>query len=254
MSNRRISFAVGFAARAAFIITAVAASPALAQSSPTFSIGYSYARAESTFESETVNIPGESPSTLRYCTDEGRESFGPNFQQFFCEERGMNGLEASATWSVSRYLGIKGAVSAHFKKDKFVDVFEIGPGETFTASVSSKERLYSLLAGIQLRDNESTARVTPFGHALIGAARHTARLQLDGAFDAQSRETALAVRIGGGLDLRLNDRVDLRLVEVNYAPMFAEERPLTGDGIDVPITINGRTANNWTVGFGLVVH
>lgn len=250
MSNRRI----GFAARAALIITVVAASAAQAQRKMEFSIGYSYARAESTFESETIDIPGESPSTLRYCTDEGREAFGPNFQQFFCEQRGMNGLEASATWSVSRYLGIKGAVSAHFEKDTFVDVFETGPGETFTASVSSRERLYSLLAGLQLRDNESTARFTPFGHALIGAARHTARLRLDGVFDAQSKETTLAVRIGGGLDLRLNDRIDLRLIEVNYAPIFAEERPLTGDGIDVPITINGRTANNWTVGFGVVVH
>ena len=52
----------------------------------------------------------------------------------------------------------------------------------------------------------------------------------------------LALRIG-------NDRIDLRLIEINYAPVFAEDRPLTGDGIDVPITINGRTANNWTVGF-----
>lgn len=97
-------------------------------------------------------------------------------------------------------------------------------------------------------------RVTPFGHALVGAARQTARLKAPGLFDAESRETAFALRIGGGLDLRLTDRLDLRLVEVNYAPIFAGERPLTGDGIDVPITINGRTANNWTIGFGLVVH
>ena len=254
MSNRRIEWAALSAFISAFIITVVAASPALAQRKLEFSIGYSYAHAESTFESETVDIPGESPSTLRYCTDEGRESFGPNFQQFFCEERGLNGFDASATWNVSRYLGIKAAVSGHVEKDTFADVFETGPGETFTARVSSNERLYSLLAGIQLRDSESAARWTPFGHALIGAARQTARLRLPGVFDAESKETALAVRIGGGLDLRLNDRIDLRLIEVNYAPVFAEDRPLTGDGIDVPITIHGRTANNWTVGFGVVVH
>ena len=250
MANRHI----GFAAAAALIVTVLTSVPASAQRKLEWSIGYSHARAESTFESETISVPGESPSTLRYCTDEGREAFGPNFQQFFCEQKGMNGFDVSSTWSVSRYLGIKAAVSGHFKKDTFVDVFEVGPDETFTARVSSNERVYSLLAGIQLRDSQSTKSVTPFGHVLVGAARQTARLELPGTFDAESRETALAVRVGGGFDLRINDRLDLRLLEINYAPIFAEERPLTGDGIDVPITINGRTANNWTVGFGVVIH
>ena len=245
---------IGFAAVAALIVPVLIAFPAGAQHKFDLSIGYSYARGESTFESETYSIPGESPATLRYCTDEGREAFGPNFQEFFCEQRGMNGFDVSASWSVTRLLGIKAAASGHFAKDTFVDVFEVGPGETFTARVSSNERLYSLLAGIQLRDNQSTKRVTPFGHLLVGAARQTARLELPGVFDAESRETALALRIGGGLDLRVNDRLDLRLVEISYAPFFAEERPLTGDGIEVPITINGRTANNWTVGFGVVIH
>jgi len=219
-----------------------------------FSIGYSTTRASSTFESETFVVPGQNPETLKYCTAAGEESFGPNFQQFFCERKGMNGFDLAATWNVHRYVGIKGNVSSHFKKESFVDIFEVGPGETFTADVETKDRITMLLAGVQLRDNQSSARFRPFAHALAGAARQTAHFRLPGAFDASAKETSFAMKVGGGVDVRLTDRIDLRLIEVNYNPLFAGERPLKGEGIDVPITVNGRTANNWTVGFGFVVH
>lgn len=224
-----------------------------------FAIGYSHARAASTFESETALIPDEGPLTTRYCTQEGAEGFGPNFQRFFCQRKGMNGFDASATFNLNRYVGIKGNVSGHFKSESFTDTFEVAPGENFVSNVNTRERIYQFLAGLQVKDNSTESRVKPFAHALFGVARQTVRFQQPASddssgFDAKAEETSFAMKLGGGIDLRVSDRIDLRLVEFNYNPIFAGERPLAGAGITVPITVTGRTAHNFTVGVGIVFH
>lgn len=224
-----------------------------------FALGYSHARAASTFESETALIPDEGPVTTRYCTPEGAEGFGPNFQRFFCRRKGMNGFDASATFNLSRYVGIKGNVSGHFKSASFTDTFEVGPGETFIANVNTRERIYNYLAGIQVKDNGTKSRVKPFAHALFGVARQTVRFRMPASegssgFDARANETSFAMKLGGGLDVRVSERIDVRLFEFNYNPIFARERPLAGAGITVPITVNGRTAHNFTIGVGIVFH
>lgn len=249
----------------AALLMTVCAAPVAAQDGgdyrrAEFAVGYSHARAASTFESETALIPGEGPLTTRYCTQEGAEGFGPNFQQFFCERKGMNGFDASATYNFSRYVGLKGNVSGHFKSDSFSDTFEVGPGETFTANVNTTERLYNFQAGVQFKDNGAGSRAArPFAHALFGVARQTVRFRMppsDGnsGFDARADETSFAMKLGGGLDVRVGERLDLRLFEFNYNPVFAGERPLAGAGITVPITVRGRTAHNFTVGVGIVFH
>lgn len=225
-----------------------------------FAASYSHARAASTFESETALIPEEGPLTTRYCSQEGQDGFGPDFQRFFCERKGMNGFDASATFNFSRYVGVKGNVSAHFNSQSFSDTFDVGGGETFTANVNTRERLYQFLAGVQLKDNAKEGRAArPFAHALAGVARQTVRFRMppsegsDG-FDARANETSFALKLGGGLDIRLSERVALRLIQVNYNPIFARDRPLAGQGITVPITVSGRTAHNFTVGIGIVFH
>lgn len=253
------------------LLTAVAALFVIARAAPAaaqggdyfkaeFAAGYSHARAGSTFESETADIPGAGPLTTRYCTQEGRDGFGPDFQRFFCERRGMNGLDASATFNLGRYVGVKGNVSAHFDSQSFSDTFDLGGGQTFTADVNTKERLYQFMAGVQIKDNaREGGAVRPFAHALAGVARQTARFRMPPSdasegFDARADETSFALKLGGGLDVRLSERVALRLFEVNYNPVFARMRPLAGQGITVPITVSGRTAHNFTVGVGIVFH
>jgi opacity protein-like surface antigen len=251
---------------AAASVLAVCVAPAAAQGGADdyrkaeFAAGYSHARAASTFESETALIPEEGPLTTRYCAQEGRDSFGPNFQRFFCERKGMNGFDASATFNFSRYVGVKGNVSAHFKSQSFSDTFDVGEGETFTANVNTTERLYQFLAGVQFKDNVREGRAArPFAHALAGVARQAVRFRMppsdaSSGFDARADETSFAMKLGGGLDVRVGERVDLRLFEFNYNPVFARQRPLTGAGITVPITVSGRTAHNFTVGVGVVFH
>jgi opacity protein-like surface antigen len=237
---------------------------ALAQNADDFhrfeaAAGYSHARVGSSFESETAFEPGLPPDTLTYCTPASEEAFGPNFSRFFCERRGFNGFDASVTFNLTRYVGIKGNFSAHFRSDNFVDTFELGPGDTLTINVDTTERLYQLLGGVQIKDNSKEKRVKPYAHALAGVARQSVRFLgtfsiPDAGFDARARETSFSLKVGGGIDVRLGRRVDLRLFEFNYNPVFAGDRPLTGPGIDVPITINGRTAHNFTFGAGVVFH
>lgn len=52
---------------------------------------------------------------------------------------------------------------------------------------------------------------------------------------------------------RLNHRLDLRAIEVDYVPIFAGDRPLTITPHAFGINVIGRTANNLNFGVGLVI-
>ena len=37
------------------------------------------------------------------------------------------------------------------------------------------------------------------------------------------------MKLGGGLDVRLHQRIDLRLFEIDYTPIFARDRDVPGN-------------------------
>ncbi|HEY0379462.1 MAG TPA: hypothetical protein VGC87_21270 [Pyrinomonadaceae bacterium] len=220
--------------------------------------GYSLARTESTTTSLTFVDPGGNSQTFsNLCSTATGEMLGLNSQRFFCERRNFNGFDASVTYNVTKYVGIKGDVTGHFKSEQFVDVFT-PPGVTQT--ISARERLYQFLAGVQVKNNSREARFKPFAHALFGAARYTARQQQDldlfpqGNFVARDHETSFAMKLGGGLDIRVGRRVDVRVFELDYNPVFAGDRSF--ETVSGPFTFSstGRTAHNFTFGFGIVIH
>lgn len=63
-----------------------------------------------------------------------------------------------------------------------------------------------------------------------------------------------ALSVGGGLDVNLTPRVDLRLIEVDYVPVFGRDRNTPTVNADFDQRVKGRTAKNVTFGFGLVFH
>lgn len=238
---------------------ALCATAALAQGSRDyhrmeFAIGYSHMRAESTVGTEILPVPGGTV-TLDPCTTQGAAFFGANFQKFFCDRRGYNGFDASVTFNFHRYIGLQGNVSGHFNSETFVD------GAT---NVDSRVHIYNFLAGIQLKDNRRESRaLKPFAHALFGVARVTIDTRQTNQFapppfndfPVTDGQNSFAMKLGGGLDLRLSRRIDLRLVEFNYNPIFAGERQLVGGPFpQTPIVAKGRTAQNFTIGFGVVFH
>jgi opacity protein-like surface antigen len=235
------------------------ASPAFAQSSDDYNKveiygGYSHARVQPNIK--TVTIDG---SAFDPCTSAGADILRPNFQTFFCKRRGFNGFDASITYNFTRYFGIKGNVTGHYKSDRFVDndPNEI-PGRIFVDTINSKERVYNFLGGVQVKDNRKAGRFKPFAHALFGAAVNTTRqtqtnpdLPADN-FTTRDKVTSFAMKLGGGIDVRVNHKVDIRLVEFDYNPIFTRDFNTTG----APFSISqkGGTAHNFTIGGGIVIH
>jgi hypothetical protein len=220
--------------------------------------GYSLARVQSNLTSASFTSAGGTQTFTNLCSSATGDEIGPNFQPFFCQRRNFNGFDASVTYNVSKYVGLKGDVTGHFKTSTFVDKFT-PPGVTQT--VGNKERLYNFLGGVQVKNNGRVARIKPFAHALAGFARYTNRQQqtLDlfpqFNFTIEDRETSFAMKLGGGLDIRAGKRVDIRVFELDYNPVFAgdrQARSIAGPFTNVSFT--GRTTHNFTFGVGIVIH
>ncbi len=153
---------------------------------------------------------------------------GPLGTQVYRDRTGQNGFDASAVVNVRRYVGIKGDVSGTYKNSRFS--FQVPSGvqsnPITTVSFDAKTSLYNFLGGVQIKDNASKARLAPFVHALVGAARRNNEIQGGGFVciaiipcPGSTMETGLAGAFGGGLDVRLNKRVALRVFQIDYNPI-----------------------------------
>src|SRR5215210_5599595 len=173
-SNRKLMLLVLF--------VVACASPTFAQGSSDYNKlevygGYSFGRFKSNTETSSFTDPSGSKTTFSdLCSRETGEQVGLNFQNYFCKRRRFNGFDASVTYNLSRYVGVKFNVTGHFKKEQFVDVFPT-PGGPVTFTLTTRERLYNFMGGLQVKDNSKEARVKPFGHILVGAARYRSRIR-----------------------------------------------------------------------------
>jgi opacity protein-like surface antigen len=229
------------------------ASAALAQSSDDYNKvefygGYSYNRVQSNAKSSTAF-----GTTFENCSRAATDIIGRNFQTYFCQRHSFNGFDTSITYNLNRYFGVKANVTGHSKTIPFTDVFD-GTAETNTVT----ERIYNFLGGVQVKNNGRDARLKPFAHVLVGAARNSRRevntspIPLDN-FTNRSKVTSFAMKLGGGLDVRLNRRFDVRLIEFDYNPIFTRDYIVSGNPFDA-IHVKGRTAHNFTIGFGIAFH
>ena len=117
--------------------------------------GYSLGRIESSTNSLSfTSTTSGSGSFTNLCSPQTGEMLGLNSQKFFCDRRNFNGFDASVVYNLTRYIGIKGNVTGHFKSETFVDVFT-PPG--ITQTISTEEHLYNFLAGVQVK-NQPSAR------------------------------------------------------------------------------------------------
>jgi opacity protein-like surface antigen len=220
--------------------------------------GYSLARVQNNITSADFTSPFGTQSFTDLCSSTTGAMIGTNSQRFFCERANFHGLDTSVTYNFSRYVGLKGDFTAHFKSSDFVDVFT-PPGVTQT--LRNRERIYNVLGGVQLKDNSRETRFKPFGHVLAGVARYTNRQEqiLDlfpqFNFTLQDTDTSFAMKLGGGLDIRASDRIDIRVFEVDYNPIFAGDRsPTPIAGPFTAVSLSGRTTHNLVFGVGIVIH
>jgi hypothetical protein len=221
--------------------------------------GYSLARDKSNINQLNATSPGGTEVFSDLCSTSTGERLGPNSQKLFCERRNFHGFDASIAFNLTRYVGIKADFTGHYKSDSFVDLFPTPVGDA-TQTINTRERLHQFLFGVQVKDNSVEKRVKPFGHGLVGAARYTNHqsqeidLFPDFNFVADDRTTSLAMKLGGGLDVRLSRRIDLRLFEFDYNPIFARDRNFRTVSGPFTFDASGKTAHNYTFSFGIVIH
>ncbi|MBL8169127.1 MAG: porin family protein [Acidobacteria bacterium] len=116
----------------------------------------------------------------------------------------LHGWNASGAINFNKWLGVVSDFSGHY-------------GDVTISPTLGKADLstYLFLAGPRFtyRGNE---RVTPFGHILFGAARsHVDFFDVVGN-RVRVRDTAFAMAVGGGLDVKVVDALAIRLFQADY--------------------------------------
>lgn len=129
----------------------------------------------------------------------------------------MHGWNASVARNANRWVGVVADFSGHYKNERTSTAF---------GQLESRDRMYTFLFGPRFSVRENDA-VTPFVHVLLGVTRSKTRVRFSGApFDfpgfpgpdiAASRSvSSFAWAAGGGLDVKLSDRVALRAIQIEY--------------------------------------
>jgi opacity protein-like surface antigen len=150
-----------------------------------------------------------------------------DFEEFFEERETFHGFNASGVYNLSRYFGVKGDVSGAYKRQNFSIPIATGPATTGTLTLRTRDSVYNFLGGVQVKDNADDKRLKPFGYALVGAGHVRTKFNdvscPAGAdcsfFDDDFSETGVAAAFGGGLDIKINDRIDFRAIKIDYNPI-----------------------------------
>jgi hypothetical protein len=160
----------------------------------------------------------------------------------------FHGFEGAYTRNVSRYFGIRGAVSGAYRNRLLQGTIPIQTGGSFTFQQDSKRSVYNFLAGVQIKDNASEKRLKPFAFALGGVAVNRSQYKnlacTSGncpvtppiANNVSFTDTGIAGAFGGGLDIRISDKIDFRAIQFDYNPIYS----------------NTRVDNNFRIGIGIV--
>lgn len=173
--------------------------------------------------------------------------------------KNLNGFNVAATGYLTERFGITGDFSAHFETEdsSFAGAGVCVPGTVicrdFLVSTEAKARSLNFLGGPQVRFTNST-RVTPFVRALAGVQNNRLETEFAGgttSTNSNVSSTDFALALGGGLDVRVSDRVAIRAFQIDYNPVFAGDQT-----VDVPgfgrQTFEGERTDNVRFSIGVV--
>jgi len=175
------------------------------------------------------------------------------------EKQNLRGLNLAATYNFHKYVGAKFDYSLHLREDNFSRTAGSGTIDT---------TVQNFLGGIQIKNNASDGPTfKPFGHALFGVA--TNKLDVDspqlpavfGVSDFHVNETSFAMAFGGGLDIKINDRFDVRAVQLDWNIINRGDQqtgivlvPTPFQTVGSPFVIPGRRVDNLRFSVGIVIH
>lgn len=171
---------------------------------------------------------------------------------FFDRRKGLHGVNASGTWYFYSRLGLTGDFSFHRAEDD----------SEFTGGRNSIDtRVIYFMGGPQFKLKNSS-RVEPFARVLAGGAhtrfevnsrQDTSTGTIRNSFDTGRTDFAMAV--GGGVDIRLGDRISIRAIQVDYTPVFLRDRSISvlgQTGAIQPFTLEGQRQDNIRISVGIV--
>jgi hypothetical protein len=162
--------------------------------------------------------------------------------------RNLNGAEGSYTRNFNRWFGIRGTVSGAFENARLGGSLPNPAGGTYDFQQDFSRSVYNVLGGIQVKDNASKARFKPFAFALGGVGINRTRVKNLACTSGNCpttiplinnqtfTNTGFAGSFGGGLDIKINDKIDFRAIQVDYNPIFS----------------GGGVRNNFRIGVGIV--
>ena len=127
-----------------------------------------------------------------------------------------NGVSAEVVANVHRNIGLVANFSATFANTTFFDRLS---GRTFNARLSR----FLLLGGPRFNWRNSSPFL-PYAHALFGVARYHANFRNNDFTCPDTDQTAFAMALGAGLDIRAGRHIDVRAAQVDYLPIFFSEK------------------------------
>jgi opacity protein-like surface antigen len=150
----------------------------------------------------------------------------------------LNGWNASITGNFNNWLGVTADFSGHY-------------GSPSISGINVDTRTHYFLFGprVSFRKHE---RVTPFGHALFGAAKLKGSAAL-----LTDRQTAFAMAFGGGVDVKVSDRAAIRLFQADYVVTRFKEASIAciANPLLPPCPLpDTATQHNARLSFGVVLH
>ncbi len=146
------------------------------------------------------------------------------------EQNSLNGFEVSGVRNINRYFGVKGDFSAGFSNRTFTGSVDSG-GTATTVSIRSQNQIYNFLGGIQVKDNATKSKFKPFAHALAGVAYGRFKRRIESCPNVtvcnnllvpNNSSAGFGGALGGGLDIKINDKIDFRAIQVDYNPIYFE--------------------------------
>jgi opacity protein-like surface antigen len=178
--------------------------------------------------------------------DSGLTSNDPDIRNALSGREGANGVNGSVTGNFSKYIGIKGDVAYHTKS--FSDTFG-------TDLFNAKYQVTTVMGGVQFKNNmKDGPRIKPFAHVLAGLAHQKVSFSsVDGNLD--STDNSFTMAFGAGLDIRVHRRIDIRVIQFDYNPVFRGSDTTIVDPTTVPpTTVTFGRQDNFRIGFGIVIH
>ena len=123
-----------------------------------------------------------------------------------------NGVSTELVANVTPHIGLVTNFAATFANTDFLDALS---GKSFHARIAR----YTLLFGPRYNWRNSSPFI-PYAHALFGLTRYQAKFRNNDFTCPDTNETAFAMALGGGLDIRASKHIDIRAGQVDYLPVF----------------------------------